>query len=104
MNCCRDRWECGGEFDWPDLMEQQDPPILPPESVLFGSGRDAIRAVLEHGMRTFGWKRCLLPCYYCGEVVSAIKACGIDIAWYEDLPTLSAPRQIPHLFKHDVVV
>ncbi len=39
---------------------------------MFGSGRQALRALLEFGRRTFGWTAAHLPTYYCTPLVDSI--------------------------------
>lgn len=104
MSSQPERWEYGGEFDWPQFPKQVQDPSLPSGAVLFGSGRDAIRAVLEHGITAHGWNRCFVPHYYCGDVLPAIKASGLRVAWYEDLPTRSSILGVPDLSQRDVIL
>jgi hypothetical protein len=80
------RWEHGSEFHWPDSPSQV--PVEPPwagGSTLFGCGRDALRALIEHGRARFGWQRLWMPSYFCQEVVAAAKT-GIELATYLDAP------------------
>ncbi len=77
-------WEQGSEFH---LMEyiQKDERVESPwnhNGLLFGSGRDAIKAILILGMTSMGWKRLWIPAYFCQKVVGAILETGIDIQCY----------------------
>ena len=52
-----ERWEAGSDFDF---SEETGSVTLPWESqpvTLWGSGRDAIRAVFEWGQQRHGWRR-----------------------------------------------
>ncbi|HEY3373558.1 MAG TPA: hypothetical protein VGK02_00640 [Candidatus Aquicultor sp.] len=60
--------------------------------LLFGTGRDAFRALLTYGMKERGWRRFLVPSYFCQRVVASFLTTGIDVVAYEDNPTLPAPR------------
>ncbi len=85
------RWQYGSEFHWPDCDAPPAAPLLPPDAVLYGSGRDALRALVRHGMRHRAWKRLWLPSYFCPQVTEAMRACGVRILYYEDMPTRRAP-------------
>ncbi len=52
----------------------------------YGSGRDALRALLLHGMEARGWKRLWIPSYFCQDVVSSICSTGIGVKVYPDRP------------------
>ena len=58
---------------------------------MFGSGRDALRALLEHGRATRGWRRLWVPSYLCQEVVSAALLTGIEVQAYADNPAECGP-------------
>lgn len=83
-------WEFGSEFHWPDRSkwphESPASPILPDDAQLYGSGRDALRALLEWGKLERGWRRVWFPSYFCADVIPAIAACMEEIASYEDSP------------------
>lgn len=57
-----------------------------------GSGRDAMRALLEHGKQTRTWRRLWVPAYFCQEVVAALAKSGLQVALYDDDPTRLAPE------------
>jgi hypothetical protein len=46
---------------------------LPEDCVLHGTGRQAIRALLKHGRDVHGWRRVLVPSYWCPDVVRALR-------------------------------
>jgi hypothetical protein len=78
-------WEHGSEF--PFLSEPRGKgPDLPSNADLYGSGRDAIRALLQHGRDTFGWSTLWVPSYYCQDVLKDIVTDGLDIRTYPDSP------------------
>ncbi|MEZ4223855.1 MAG: hypothetical protein R3B13_23095 [Polyangiaceae bacterium] len=59
----------------------------------YGSGRDALRAVLRHGRVRHGWSRLQVPSYLCQEVVqSALEE--IEVASYDDRPDRNEPRRL----------
>ncbi|WP_136415558.1 DegT/DnrJ/EryC1/StrS family aminotransferase [Herbaspirillum sp. ST 5-3] len=82
-----ERWEQGSDFH---LMQYAaaDRPVDPwqGDARPYASGRDAFRALLLHGMKTRGWKRLLVPSYYCQFVVASLKGAGMDMALYPDEP------------------
>ena len=78
-------WEHGSEFPfWSEPCGNG--PDLPPNGDLYGSGRDAIRALLLHGRDTFGWSTLWVPTYFCQEVLKDIVTEGIQTRTYEDSP------------------
>jgi hypothetical protein len=83
-----DRWEHGSEFHWPDIPSS--PAVEPPwagRGTFFGSGRDALRALVEHGRDSCGWRRFWMPSYFCQEVVDAAASAGVELSFYPDAPT-----------------
>jgi hypothetical protein len=59
------------------------------DAVLFGSGRDAMRVLVEWGIREQGWRRIWLPSYYCQEVPAALLELaprGLTLRAYPDSP------------------
>ncbi|MEV4692555.1 hypothetical protein AB0K27_15740 [Micromonospora echinospora] len=65
-----DRWECGSSF--PLILPTGGTPTPLPEHRLYGSGRQALRALIEHGRREYGWTLLHVPAYYCPEVVESV--------------------------------
>jgi hypothetical protein len=50
--------------------------------VLFASGVDALRGLLEHGRSTRGWRRLWAPSYFCQEVMRGLLTAGLPILLY----------------------
>jgi hypothetical protein len=82
-----DRWEQGSDFHLhPEFEVAQELPRWSEASVLFGSGRDALRALLDYGSALRGWKRLWIPSYFCQDVVPALARSGLEIVAYPDNP------------------
>lgn len=99
------RWEYGSEFAWiePSNVPAEEP-ILPQGTVLFGSGRQALVAVLISGAANRGWRRCLAPTYICQNVVEAIREAGLECLPYADCPTSTDPPKWEGLRPSDCVL
>jgi hypothetical protein len=69
------RWEVGSAFPLPPLPVPGQPRTgwLPRDVVLHGTGRQAIRALLQHGRDVHDWQRVLIPSYSCPDVSSALR-------------------------------
>ena len=66
-----DRWEVGAAY--PLLLPHGEGLVEPAgQSRLFGSGRQAVRALLEFGRREYGWAAVHVPAYYSPSVVPHI--------------------------------
>jgi hypothetical protein len=91
-----DRWEQGSEFHWVPLSAAPPPPNQPSlwqtQGQLYGSGRDALRAMLAHGQAARGWRRLWLPSYFCQDVIAALRACSLELCVYDDDPQQFEPR------------
>ncbi len=72
-------WECGSFFNFDESFFSGDP-WLKAEAILYGSGRDALKALIEHGVM-LGWNKLYVPSYYCHEVTESIKGL-ISIDFY----------------------
>lgn len=82
------RWEQGSEFHWLQVeqgVQLSDAPWTN-GATLWGSGRDAMRALLEWGREQHGWKRLWCPSYFCQEVVAALISTGLQVVAYHDSP------------------
>jgi hypothetical protein len=80
--------EQGSEFHWEDF-EPVGKPVSHPwhdSGTLWGSGRDALRALLEWGGEHEGWRRLWCPSFFCQEVVAALQTAGLKILAYADAP------------------
>jgi hypothetical protein len=85
------RWELGSEFHLSfDVGSSNQPWTLHPHA-LWGSGRDALRALLTWGRETHGWRRLLVPSYFCQDVVAAVKR-DCEVGVYEYAPTQPSAR------------
>lgn len=78
--------EYGSEYHWLPFSHKQAAPSVKPGTLLFSNGRAALVTLLNHGMKTYGWKQIWMPQYFCPEVVQAIKNTGIDVRYYSDTP------------------
>jgi hypothetical protein len=93
-----DRIEHGSDFHWIDAVSAT--PAAPYEfawgqrAALFGSGRDAMRVLIEWGAREHSWRRVWLPSYYCQDVPAALRelsAEGVQLRAYADGPDHEEP-------------
>jgi len=48
----------------------------------YGSGRDAMRHLLRFGVEQRGWKRLLVPDYFCQQVTAALLGNGLQVETY----------------------
>ncbi|HSD29180.1 MAG TPA: hypothetical protein VLL75_17900 [Vicinamibacteria bacterium] len=79
------RWEHGSFFHLslePGVLEA---PWNGGPSTLWGSGRDAMRALLAWGRETLGFERIVVPSFFCPKVTSAL-ARELPVAIYPDAP------------------
>lgn len=85
--CPPDLWEQGSDFHL-EIESGTETGTLPwGESVLlFGSGRDALRALLEHGALVRGWKRLWIPSYFCQDVLPTLFSSKLAVLTYPDNP------------------
>jgi hypothetical protein len=87
------RWEQGSSFHQVAL----DVPAAPERSPwgshggFFGSGRDALHALVEEGRQRAGWKRLWMPSYFCVDVFRAALMAGIAVRAYPDDPRSPSP-------------
>jgi hypothetical protein len=93
------RWEQGSEYHWMAdealLTSWGSVNHLPGHSFRpganhpwgqeyldFACGRDAFHSILSHGRQKRGWKRLLVPAYYCQHVVASLMRSDLEIALY----------------------
>jgi hypothetical protein len=86
------RWEVGSDFHLVLDAGQARYPWSCRPHVYFGTGRDALRGLLALGRDTLGWRRLLIPSYYCQDVVPSLRR-ELPVAAYEHAPT-SAPAPV----------
>lgn len=83
----RGNWEQGSEFPLMDYHSDKRTRHPWNESCLYmGSGRDAIRLLLDHGIENRGWLRLWIPGYFCQGVVETIQLSGITVMVYNNNP------------------
>lgn len=66
-----ENWESGSFFHF-DTTAFAGNPWLPTAHLLYGSGRDALKALVAHGV-SLGWTKLFVPSYYCHEVTEAVR-------------------------------
>jgi hypothetical protein len=67
-----DHWEHGSDLHLSSEIGVASTPWGPQRHGLWGSGTDVLRALLAWGRSELGWQRCLVPSYYCQEVLRMI--------------------------------
>ena len=96
-----ERWEQGSDFHL--SIEDGDFPAhwdsLPHS--YWGTGRQALRGLINWGRAVHGWREMLVPSYYCQDVVDPLRD-EISIRVYHDAPTF--PRSSPVIAGREVVV
>lgn len=75
------RWEVGSDFDITFEVGSATYPWTAHPHSLWGSGRDAVRGLLEWGARERDWRRLLMPSYFCQDVIRAVRR-SIDVGVY----------------------
>ena len=87
-----DRWEHGSAFHWPGLPTPGRAEARPWSSgLLLFSGRDALRLLLDHGVRERGWQRLWVPEYYCQHTVAVFVRPELELRLYPDDPVRRRP-------------
>jgi hypothetical protein len=87
------RWEHGSDFPLTAETGSLDAPWNGRPATLWGSGRDALRALLRFGRGELGFRRILVPSFVCREVVAAL-ARDIEVARYDDAPDDPPPLRV----------
>lgn len=102
-----DRWEHGSNLHWVDLPRCPEDAAAHPwcrgTPRYYGSGRDAIRALLTYGVAECGWTRVWIPSYMCQEVARVFRVAPLTVAVYEDDPRSDFPA-IPAALKAGDVI
>ncbi len=90
--------EYGSDFHYTDdqryRTDVHTPNLFSTCSHLYYSGRAALYAILQNGIRKFGWKKIYMPSYYCHEVDDYIRTLDIDIAYYNANPFSEPAEQV----------
>lgn len=83
------RWEFGSQIHWLRFTPAYEPfdPPWEPGGVLAGSGRDALRLILEQRH----WKRLWVPSYFCEDVLRVLLRCPVELVCFPDSPLQSSP-------------
>ena len=87
------RWEHGSDLHLSRETGGLEAPWTAGGATLWGSGRDALRALQRFGRKEEGWRRVLVPNFFCGEVVSAL-ARELPVAFYGDAPDGPLPARV----------
>ncbi len=87
------RWEHGSDFPLSRETGVLDAPWTARPATFWGTGRDALRALLRFGRDEKRWKRVLVPTFFCEEVVGAL-ACELKVARYGDAPDRPLPARV----------
>jgi len=87
------RWEHGSFFHIALQTGALEAPWSGEPATLWGSGRDAVRALLAWGRGKRGFERVLVPSFYCPEVVEAL-ARELPVAIYPDAPGDPLPGRV----------
>ncbi len=86
-----DRWEHGSDFHRVAVAPDAAQADLPwSRGRLCGSGRDALRLLVEHGVRCRAWTRLWIPAYFCQEVAAVLRVGSLRLVAYPDLPDQAA--------------
>ncbi len=93
------RWEVGSAY--PLVLPRGQGGEFPTNASLYGSGRQALRALVAHGKAEFGWEAVHLPTYFCPDVATDL-AETITVHRYENGPV--GPRVGPAAGPHDAVI
>lgn len=104
MTMTAERWEHGSEFHRLDAsppgLDFRAPPWVGGHRL--GSGRDALRLVVRHGLAGRGWRRLWVPGFLCQEVVAALAGEGLALGAYFDLP--GRPLALPPATRGEAVL
>jgi hypothetical protein len=93
INLHPSRWEHGSFFHLSRQTGVLEAPWMAGPFTLWGSGRDAIRALLAWGREELGFERLLLPSFFCPEVTPALER-ELPVAIYPDAPDGPPPARV----------
>lgn len=103
MRTADDRWEHGSDFHWLEVPDAPSSPVPWAGGRLLSSGRDALRLLLELGVRERAWRRLWIPAYFCQHVTAALVRPDLELRTYPDDPTRRQPS-LPEVEAGDVVL
>ena len=99
-----DRWEHGSSFHLPPLEPAGSASSTGlPFGVTLGSGRVALRLLLQHGHEQHGWARVWIPSYYCSDVVESLEGIPLEVRRYPCGP-LGSEGPLPGSLEGDVLL
>lgn len=100
------RWEHGSEFHFLAPGEGVSDPQHPWDRghLFLAGGRNVLTHLIDHGRAVRGWRRMLVPDYYCPEVVRAIVATGIPLGFYPADPRQPIEWPVERLQDGDAVL
>jgi hypothetical protein len=87
------RWEHGSDFHLTSEAGALEAPWLSRPHTLWGSGRDALRALLAWGRDQLGLQRVHAPTFFCPAVVGAL-AHELPVSLYDDAPDQPLPAAL----------
>lgn len=87
-----DRWEAGSDFALSLAVGTSEFPWEAHPHSLWSCGRDALRGLYAWGREVHGWRRMLMPSYFCQDVVGST-ARSVPVELYSWSP-LDAPQQL----------
>jgi hypothetical protein len=90
------RWEQGSEFHQMRFPGEVKPRTLPWHSngSYWGSGRDAMRAILAYGRSHNNWRRLWIPSYFCHEVVESLRGSLPETLFYKSWSPGIDPQEL----------
>jgi len=82
-----ERWESGSDFHWyNDFDKENATNSFYNNNILLGTGRYALRLIIEWGRIKYNWRRIWIPSYFCPDVIESVLLTGIDTEFYYDDP------------------
>lgn len=97
-------WECGSDFHTYFNFEDGNTIDAEKEKMFLGTGRYALRLIIDWGRSNYGWKRIFLPSYFCPDVIESVLSTGIITEFYYDDPVLGNNFQEGNYKSGDVIL
>jgi hypothetical protein len=89
----QDRWEHGSDFPLSSDLGRATLPWSGRPHGLWGSGRQALRGLLEWGRDRHGWRRLLVPSYFCQHTLGSLTG-SLPMEAYPCAPTQDGPTEV----------